>query len=549
MTQSKTKVNRRSWMDYVGHWLMLCVCAALFWAVSLTAAIAEAEPAGKATTEAAATQKMKDARHKAAWKPRAILFNNDGNDARRMDEPTRENFLRTRAVPMAKTKTATLCYCTGIWGVFTHPCADAQLRTSRDRSAKEWATNLAKDGGPDTLGTMVEFSHRHGIEVFWSLRMNDTHDAADGSMLSQWKQAHRDLLVGKRGTRYPFGANRWSAADYAHKEVRDRVVTWCDDVLKRYDVDGLELDFFRHAIFFKPQLHGKKVTQEQCDQMTSLIRRLRESADRQGARRGRPVLIAIRVPDSAGFCKAIGLDVDRWMEEGLIDMLIVSGYFRLNEWKTSVEWGHRHGVPVFASLDEPRLRRQPELQKIRESIGVYRARALDAWRAGVDGIYLFNYFGVSRDLQACKEVGDPEALMKMDKLYATGSREVRSAGSYLKGAKKYLHRRPMLPELPEKLSADRPAKVTLVVHDRVEENGGKATLRLYLSESISPELLIVAVNGHVLSTGRQDGRWIELPVEPSWIKTGTNEFDVSLKKGAKTKRLQLCDLLLGIRYK
>ncbi|MBN1588591.1 MAG: family 10 glycosylhydrolase, partial [Pirellulales bacterium] len=189
------------------------------------------------------TETIRAARKKAASKPRPIIINNDGNDTRPDDEPTRENFLKRRAAPLARTKTKTLFYCAGVWGTFTFPSPVAELRDHRDRAVPEWAAHLSKDGGPDSLGTMIEFCHGHGIEVFWSLRMNDTHDSADPTMLNQWKKDHPELLLGKHGVRYPAGARRWSAANYEHEVVRDRVVAWFEDVARRYDVDGFELDF------------------------------------------------------------------------------------------------------------------------------------------------------------------------------------------------------------------------------------------------------------------------------------------------------------------
>ena len=491
------------------------------------------------------SEDMKAARKKAAWKPRPIIYNNDGNDTRPDDEPTRENFLKKRAVPLAKSKAKTQFYCTGIWGTFTFPSPVAELRDGRDRGVNEWAAHLNKDGGPDSLGTMIEFCHARDIEVFWSLRMNDTHDAKDPSMLNRWKKAHPEMLLGKHGVRYPAGGRRWSAANYEKKEVRDRVVSWIEDVGRRYDVEGFELDFFRHPIFFKPQLHGKPVSQEQCDMMTSLMRRIREAADREGARRGRPLLIAVRVPDSVGYCRAIGLDVERWLKEDLVDMMTVSGYFRLNPWKTSVDLGHKYNVPVFAGLSEPRWRRDKNLQQVRKSIECYRARALDAWQAGVDGIYLFNYY-FDPSYAACNDLGDPEALLTMDKLVTTGSRQFGPANSWLRGAKKYLGRSLALPDRPKTLTADKPARVTLDVHDQVAENKGTVMLRLYTPKLSRKNRLKVTVNGHRGTGGSRDGAWSEFLLEPGWIKKGKNQFSVSLVKPENGVLLR--DLLLWIRY-
>ena len=56
--------------------------------------------------------------------------------------------------------------------------------------------------------------------------------------------------------------------NYEVPEVREKVLRILTDVAARYDVDGLELDFFRHPVYFQPQIFGKPVTQEQCDMLT-----------------------------------------------------------------------------------------------------------------------------------------------------------------------------------------------------------------------------------------------------------------------------------------
>ena len=59
--------------------------------------------------------------------------------------------------------------------------------------------------------------------------------------------------------------------------------------------------------------------------MTDLMRRLRAMMDEEGARRGRPILLSVRTPDSAEYCRALELDVRTWMKEGLIDAWVVGG--------------------------------------------------------------------------------------------------------------------------------------------------------------------------------------------------------------------------------
>ena len=217
--------------------------------------------------------------------PGAVIANNDGNDTRPEDAHTRENFLKPRTSALAGTQVDTICYCDGVWGYFSHDSKVSQVRKHRDRYNVDWAWELAKDG-PDSLGTIIDFGHKNGMEVFWSMRMNDTHDSGDPALFCQWKTDHPECLMGKKGEKFKAGGRRWSAVNYACPEVRDVVYSFFEDVANRYDVDGLEMDFFRHSVLFKPQMHGKPVTQEHCDMMTGMIRRIREMADRRAAERG-----------------------------------------------------------------------------------------------------------------------------------------------------------------------------------------------------------------------------------------------------------------------
>ncbi|UCH35685.1 MAG: family 10 glycosylhydrolase [Armatimonadota bacterium] len=293
---------------------------------------------------------MSDARKQAAHRTRRIIMNNDGNDAWRHQpgEPkTPEHFLSKRTSPLVGSHVDAIFYCTGVFNVYTHHSDETELRAHADRGVDDWAHELIKQGR-DSLRVITDFGHEHGMEVFWSMRMNDTHDSGDAALFAEWKTAHPDYLMGKKGDKFPYGGGRWSAVDYAIPEVRDKVFRILHDVCTRYDVDGMELDFFRHPVYFKPQMTGDPVTQEHCDMMTELIARLRAMADEVGTKRGRPLLIAVRVPDSVGYAKAIGLDLIRWLDDGLIDIIVGSGYFHLEPWENLVALGKRCDVPVYA---------------------------------------------------------------------------------------------------------------------------------------------------------------------------------------------------------
>ena len=379
---------------------------------------------------------IKQARKRAAQRQRRIIVNNDGNDCRIKSNTagpiSAERFLSKRTTPLVGSQVDAIFYCTGIVNVYTHHSKETELRATADQGVQDWAHRLIETGR-DSLQTMVDFGHQQGWEVFWSMRMNDTHDSADGKMLSQWKKDNPELLMGRRGDRFPHGGHRWSAVDYGKPQAREKIFRILRDVATRYDVDGLELDFWRHPVYFKPQMTGEPVTQEHCDVMTDLLRRIRKLADEQAERRGRPMLIAVRVPDSIGFAKAIGLDLVRWLEDDLVDILSVCGYYRFEPWESSVALGKKYHVPVYAVLSASRLvsASQPESKG---NIELWRGAALRAWKAGVSGIYTFNRFNPNDPI--FRELGDPQLLETKDRTYEFIPGKV--SNYWVKDAKRFL---------------------------------------------------------------------------------------------------------------
>lgn len=382
---------------------------------------------------------MTEARRKAAHRTRRIVVNNDGNDCwnpKPGEAKTPENFLSKRTTPLLGSHVDAIFYCTGVYNTYTHESKETELRAHADQGVTDWAHELIGQGR-DSLRIMVDFGHEHGLEVFWSMRMNDTHDSADPALLCRWKKDHPDCLMGQSTDRFPYGGRRWSALNYELEPVREKTLRILQDVATRYDVDGLELDFFRHPVYFKPQMTGEPVTQAQCDLMTDLIRRVRRMADAQGEKRGRPMLIAVRVPDSVAFAKAIGLDYARWMEEGLIDLVVGGGYFHLEPWENLVALGKRYGVPVYAGLSASRIV-SPEKPESKGNIAAWRGAAMRAWEAGVSGIYTFNRFNPKDPI--FRELGSLETLAGLERSYVLNTGKsmrywLKDGDSYVKHGK------------------------------------------------------------------------------------------------------------------
>src|SRR5262245_63997863 len=67
----------------------------------------------------------------------------------------------------------------------------------------------------------------------------------------------------------------------------------------------------RSSDLFKCAGRGEPCGETELSQMTELLRRIRAMTEAVGRKKGAPILLAVRVPDSVPYCKLIGLDLDR----------------------------------------------------------------------------------------------------------------------------------------------------------------------------------------------------------------------------------------------
>ena len=257
--------------------------------------------------------------------------------------------------------------------------------------------------------------------------------------------------------------------------------------------------------------------------------------------------IAIRVPDSVGYCTDVGLDVVRWLKEGLVDILVVSCYFRLNPWEVSVELGHKYGVPVYPCLSETRLAGQAK--KVRDSDACWRARAANVWASGADGVYTFNIPQPRRRIY--RQMGDPDTLAGHDKVYTTGARDASMIRFMYANGERYLNRTLVSPGHPRELPPGRTVRIALEVG---EDLGAGTThgrrpevvLELRFAKRAEAERLSARLNGHRLRALERCGSKLRYSVRPAWLCRGENVFEITAKGSADAPPM-LQDLLLFVR--
>ncbi|MFP3903381.1 MAG: hypothetical protein ACLFWB_03965, partial [Armatimonadota bacterium] len=445
------------------------------------------------------------------------------------------------------------------FGMFTHRSDIAEIFDTKEGRFHRNVTADLHEQGTDPLQIMIDFCRDHDMELFWSMRMNDVHDGTvdDGEMrypqlFPQFKRDHPEYLFGEKGQRLPgMGSGRaWSAVDFGQQAVRDRAFDIIEDVCERYDVDGIELDYFRHALLLKKVAMGEEVTQADLDEITNLMSRIRQMTRRVEAERDKPLLVAVRVPDSVQYCRDIGIDLRRWLEEDLFDLLIPTGYFRLNSWSYSVELGEKYGVPVYPCLSESRVRGPDgQTDKFRNGTETIRGRALRAWDAGGDGIYLFNqhhYFKPTAGIWS--ELGDPETLEGLERVHYVIARDAHAANSFLKGGMQYLDTPHLCPRHPVDIAPGETQSTRLYYPAAPSQDAEtmQKHLQVRLGDDASSDVVHVAVGDDVLTGAEEDDGWLSYEVAPEMLQHGYNTVSVSVADNAP-EAVRWLDLRLWVR--
>ena len=373
---------------------------------------------------------------------RRIIYNDDadqvygGFESYGYHITDEQSFLDTRTTPTFGTHVDTYVWCVGNgadppWGIL--------------HGDKVWPWLGTFERGTDII---VEACHTQGMEVWGSLRMNDLHDSFQADTLEKTaepiKAEHPEYLIAPEKSRHlPDHLSErylWTALSFALPEVQEYRLKFIEKNASAHDFDGYELDFTR-AIWYFPLGEERKY----AHLMTNFVRKVRALLDAIGKKRGRPYTLVVHVPDSPQASLDLGLDVKAWLDEKLVDVLVVSlGYvvfsMNLTEWKGLAR---PCGVPVYPSLNAAifttKYIKMPDGPVFTEST---RAASANWWQEGADGICLFNLFalqdkylgGFPRDVifAPLREVGDPALLAGKNKMYGiqpTSDRSTYQHGS------------------------------------------------------------------------------------------------------------------------
>lgn len=434
--------------------------------------------------------------------------------------------------------------------------------------------------GIDMVGRVIEETRRRKREVFWHHRVSEV-DIDPRGRGAAWKdppgplkQAHPDWTL---KTWWPHGL--WN---FAVPAVRAYTVRALQEVVQRYDVDGVQLDFARHVPCLPP---GRQW--ELRAHVTALVRDVRRMLLQRAQERGRPLLLAAKVPRNLEGCRVDGFDVAAWAEENLVDILTLGS--RSNDVDVAAFRAitAARGIKLQPCFDDHHTTdgyRWPPIEVLRGVFGNW-------WQQGADSVVTFNWSGAPPEVctrlglppgplshrLAYQEVGAAETLRGKDKTFF-----VERRGGY-PWAEGFFNRNATAP-LPRTLEGDGWQAFQIRVGEDLQGAGSKpreVRLRLILFGAEDDEQLQVHLNGHSLPLAVRDPAWkdpqifsprpqppsggsglyrvnpqqrllrLEFPVNPEQCRLGENAVDVRAlprPAGKPPAAVVLEKLELDVRY-
>ncbi|MSS73473.1 MAG: hypothetical protein EXS64_18590 [Candidatus Latescibacteria bacterium] len=506
-----------------------------------------------------------------------IIYNWDGGPHGYSEMPqSMEAFLEKVYAPLADTQVGALFWSAGQhaahWNSETlEKIGDVHGRRYENVQNCVFVENLRAmlERGEDPQEAIVARGRAVGLHVYASVRMNDNH--FNGAQVKDLPGLHHTELTRRRidhpewllGDRTP----EWFALSWnmAVPEVREYRLAHIEEVCRRYDWDGVELDWQRHA-FHLPQDEAYRLRYVLTD-LQRAVRRMTETLSRE---RGKPFYLAARVAGSLEMCRHIGYDIPAWVDEGLVDLLIPAGGAATDpslEVDRFVEVCRGRGIAVYPGFDgglpDPFV--GPEDARTKDRMRT-RAIASRYHGAGADGIYVFNWHAnreTRRELLC--QVGAPETLRRTDKIHAATHRFTPREGEW-RGAydndriwgevpvalkRTFTGDGPEISlEIAEDLVADRPERLELRIRLDQWVKGDDVRVLWDGMEKERPEVRYCTLNDPHRLSDVSSAVWLCWRMEVSEVATGSHAVKVVLieRHPQVASDIVLTDVELVIAY-
>ena len=434
------------------------------------------------------------------------------------------------------------------------------------------------DEKTDIVEQLIAETRKRGLEVFWNHRISEVDLKPPGS--KGWtktphplKAAHPDWVM---KTWWPHGL--WNLEN---AEVREYKVGLLRHLAETYPLDGFQLDFARHV----PCLPVGRQW-ELRHHVTRFVRQVREMTLEVARKRGRPILLAARVPRSLQGCRVDGFDIETWAQQNLLDILSLGSRsleVDIEAYRKIIGGRNIKLQPCCDDHHAPDGYRCPPIE-------VFRGTFSNWWQQGADSVMTFNWACADPELcekmggavaplsqlEAYRQVGTPATFKGKDKTFV-----VERRGGY-PWADGYFNRNDDSP-LPQLISADGSA-VSLAVRlaDPIRNEARKVrsvVLAAILFGATKSNRFELTFNGKKLTAQARDYDWkdpqifsprttpasggrfsryrvnpkqkllrSEYPIAPRLCRVGKNQIEIRSASNP-TAKVQLEKLEVELKYK
>ena len=408
--------------------------------------------------------------------------------------------------------------------------------------------------GADPIAVTAKWCRKNKREAVVALPVNllNTHAGKpdEKNTLSSWrsycwpdfKAQNPDCLINPDG-KSPSSYGNGNCVDYTSQKVRDKFAAIACEIAGKYDIDGIMVDFTMSPTLFRSVAAGGVAAPKEVAAITEMMTKIKAACKAAS----HPVAFSARVPDSVGYCKDIGIDLQGWLDTKLLDYVVLGGFFQLNRWNAVGDIALKNGIPFYASFTQSGITvfndsgYSGDDERIpRNSKDACNARIADALLCKAAGCMYT--MGMHHEVQfpwhLC-EPYDAKYNRTANKRYFVSYTNDRAAGNTLKDGHKYREPQSLVSGAPVDL-AKGAAKYKIEVWDDLEalaRDGINPTVTL-ITEIVLPSGTDtdVTFNGKVLKCfkKRAGTQLYELPAK--LVKKGANE--VLIKAKGKNKRSQ-----------
>lgn len=237
----------------------------------------------------------------------------------------------------------------------------------------------------DMYAVWIDALREIGVNPWISVRVNDCHANCE-------KTEIRKSSMVEKYSKYNVSAYRESIGyfdrcfDYSFDEVRKTVLSYIDEMLDRYEVNGLELDLTREMVLFKPGFEdkGRKIFKNFIFDVSKLL-------DKYHLKYGHIIKLSLLVHQNPYDCFNKGVDVLSFIEK--VDYISIISRWDSTDTDMPIElWKQLFGDNIKLGggqqlLVAPYPRNWATISSVKMAFG----QAIANLSRGCDFVYLYNY--------------------------------------------------------------------------------------------------------------------------------------------------------------